>query len=208
LHAEPVNNRALASYQIVEAASNCTLLKINFNYRVRYVSHFPAGAGSELRILVQPIEPSRLEVEGLGGREALRPPQNLGVKAIQYEARIAESPSLTILFDRPVNFNAAGAADFQSVVVSIADARHGKACKPVLPGGADAWSTSAEGETLVTRRAAARETVIQKRAPNAVPVPDVAPAVSPNGSEPTLETRDEGRNRQADRGSARGHEAK
>ncbi len=147
-HGEPVTDRILSGYQIMPG-QKCTLFKINFNVRIRYVSHFP-GTGTQLRILFHPIDPRQFVAESGGMREALRPPADprLGIKAIQYEAAIAEGPSLTILFDRPVNFDAGQGADFQSLIVSTSEVKNGKACKPVFPGQANGWG---ETSTLGAR---------------------------------------------------------
>ncbi len=185
--AEPVTNRVLAGYQMATAA-NCSLFKINFNFRIRYVSHFPVSSGNELRIMFEPIDPGRFLIEGSPEREALRPPVNspAGIKAIQYETRIAESPTLTILFNHPVNFNVRGGIDFQSLIVSVSD--HSRACKPDFPGGAaDAWNAVPEGETVVSRRQVPREMVVEKRAPKAIPIPDVAPTEVPGSAQPVAD---------------------
>ena len=47
-----------------------------------------------------------------------------------------------------VNFDAAGGADFQSLVFSVTDTRNGKACKPVFPGQtANGWEPVVTGPT-------------------------------------------------------------
>ncbi len=179
--AEPVTNRVLSGYQIA-TDRKCTLFKINFNFRIRYVSHFPVSSGSELRIMLRPIDRQQFILDGGTEREALRPPA--GIKAIQYGAAIAESPTLTIIFDQPVNFDAAGGADFQSLVVSVSSAKNGRACKPVFPS--NGWDASSSwGETVVARRQPARETVVTKRAPKPVVIPDVAETKVPEAKQAT-----------------------
>ncbi len=190
--AEPVTNRVLADYQMATAA-NCSLFKINFNFRIRYVSHFPVSSGTELRIMFEPIDRDRFIIDGSPEREALRPPVNspAGIKAIQYETRIAESPTLTILFNHPVSFNVRGGIDFQSLIVSVSN--NGKACKPDFPGRAtEGWNAIPEGETVVARRQLPRETVVPKRAPNAIPIPDVAPTEVPASSQASSENPQDG----------------
>jgi hypothetical protein len=144
---KPVLNHILSGYQMV-VLQKCALFKVNFNHRVRYVSHFPLGSGTELRIMLRPIDPRQFDIDSSLVGEALRPPQDprLGIKAIQYEAAVAEGPTLTILFDRPVAFDAAQGADFQSLVFSVADVRHGKACKAAYPGqAANTWAPVISG---------------------------------------------------------------
>jgi hypothetical protein len=168
--AEPVQNRVLSGYQMV-VERKCWLFKINFNHRIRYLSHFPLSFGTELRIMLRPIDPRQFDLDGGSAREALRPPQDrrAGISVIQYEAAIAEGPTLTIIFDRPVNFDVAGGADFQSLVVSVTDPKAGKACKPAFPArAADGWAT------VVTRGQAAGQ-MAAKPAKVALPAVPAAP---------------------------------
>jgi hypothetical protein len=176
--AEPVTNLVLSGYQIATDRS-CTIFKVNFNFRIRYVSHFPATHGTELRIMLRPIDPRRFQADGGTLREALRPPQDrsTSIKAIQYEEHIADGPTLTFVFDRPVNFDAAGGADFQSLIVSLSHLKNGKACQPVFPGRvSNGWDTAGSwGETVVARRQPARETTVAKNSSSAELIPDVPP---------------------------------
>jgi tetratricopeptide (TPR) repeat protein len=168
---EPVTNRILYGYQVL-VEQKCAIVKINFNHRIRYVSHFPIHSGTELRIMLRPIDPRQFDLDG-SMREALRPPQDrsLAIKAIQYEARIAEGPTLTILFDRPVNFDAAGGADFQSLVFSVTNTKTGNACKPVFPDrAANGWGTVA-----TTREGTSEVAVARRPKPVAIPPVPITP---------------------------------
>ena len=169
--AQPVTNRVLSGYQIA-SGGGCSIYKINFNFRIRYDSHFPVTSGNQLRILFRPVDPREFVIQGGYEREALRPPQDrhTAIKAIEYETRIAESPALTIVFDRPVHFSAAGGTDFQSLVVSVGDPKNGRPCKPVYPtlAGDSAW-----GDTTTSIPQARPEGAMIKRAPAPAPIPDV-----------------------------------
>ena len=182
-HGQPVSNRVLSGYQIASSAG-CSVYKINFNFRIRYNSHFPVAYGSELRILFQPVDPREFMIDGGYQREALTPPQDraTGIRAIQYEARIAESPSLTIVFDKPMNFSAASGADFQSLIVSV-----GKGCKPVFPRQtANGWQPeSAPSQTVAAKRTPPAETVVGKWTPKAIEIPDV-PETKPAPAAPAV----------------------
>ena len=145
--AEPVTDRILAGHQIL-MKDGCSFLKINFNIRIRYASHFPVERGAELRILLRPIDPGQAASEMLTRREALRPPSNpaLRIKAIEFEAGRAEGPTLVIQFQQPVAFQVGPGADFESIVVAFPDPKSGKACRPVYPiGASSAWSTTIQG---------------------------------------------------------------
>jgi hypothetical protein len=168
---EPVTNRILSGYQIL-VEQKCAIVKVNFNHRIRYVSHFPLHSGTELRIMLRPIDPRQFDLDG-SMREALRPPQerSLGIKAIQYEAAIAEGPTLTILFDRPMTFDAGGALDFQSLVFSVTNTKTGNACKPVFPGrAANGWET-----VVNTREGSTGIAVARPPKPVAIPPVPVTP---------------------------------
>ena len=65
------------------------------------------------------------------------------VKAIDFESARADGPTLTIQFLRPVAYQVGPGADFESIVIAIADPASGKACKPVFPIGASGnWNTT------------------------------------------------------------------
>jgi hypothetical protein len=170
---EPVTNRVLSGYEVL-VEQKCAIFKINFNHRIRYVSHFPIHSGTELRIMLRPIDPREFDLDG-SMREALRPPQDrsLAIKAIQYEAAIAEGPTLTILFDRPVNFDAGGGADFQSLVFSVTNTKTGNACKPVFPiRAANGWGTVA-----MMREGTSEVALARPPKPVAIPPVPVTPDV-------------------------------
>ena len=53
--AQPVVDQALSDAQVA-VEKGCTILKVTFNIRIRYASHFPLDRGDELRITVNPID--------------------------------------------------------------------------------------------------------------------------------------------------------
>jgi hypothetical protein len=166
--AQPVKNQILSGYQVI-AERKCSIFKINFNHRIRYVSHFPLSSGTELRILLRPIDPRQFDLDGGFSREALRPPHNsrVGIIAIQYQAAIAESPALTITFNHPVNFDAAGGADFQSLVFSVTDIKNGRACKPLFPDQA------ARDWQPIVSVPQAPSAAVARQIPGRIAIPDV-----------------------------------
>src|SRR5579864_2941944 len=122
--AEPVVDQALADAQMV-VQKGCAILKVNFNIRIRYASHFPLDHGDELRITVNPID--RKEATALLGlkREAATVPadKRAGVNSIVLETANPTGPVLRINFDRPVAYRVAADSDTQSIVVAIAGAK-------------------------------------------------------------------------------------
>ena len=142
--AEPVTDRILAGHQVVTQAG-CVLVKINFNVRMRYASHFPQDQGSDLRIVVRPIDPAQAAAAIVTRRESLRPPEGVSthIKSIEFEAARADSPVVNIQFDAPVVYKVAGGADFQSIVIAVAAGKGRAACAPVFPAqAADGWNTT------------------------------------------------------------------
>ncbi len=154
-HAEPVVDRALSGVRQISKPA-CTILKIDFNFRIRYDSHFPLDHGAELRISVKPIDPAQAAALSLLKREALRAPDanSAAIQAIDFEANEPGGPVLRIRFDHPVTYKVAPGGDFESVIVAISGKQAGKGpaadCKPEVERRAnDPWATA------VTREAGA-----------------------------------------------------
>lgn len=135
--AEPVLDRALAGAQVF-ADKGCTILKVNFNLRIRYSSHFPLNSGDELRITVQPVDRSLAAALVRVRREAARLPDGraAGIKAVDFEADQPTGPVLRILFEHPVAYQVAPGPDFESIIIAIAGKKSSPACRPEIPPGA------------------------------------------------------------------------
>lgn len=142
--AEPVTDRALSSVQLVSGKS-CDLLKISFNFRVRYASHFPLSHGDELRIMVRALDPAEAANELLTRRESLRPPQSkrARVKAIELDIDPAGGPSLVVQFHGAVHYQVGQGADFESIIIAVSGAKASQSCKPDFPaaGPGGSWTT-------------------------------------------------------------------
>jgi hypothetical protein len=150
--AEPVLDRALSGAQVLHKP-NCTLLKVNFNFRVSYSSHFPLSRGDELRVTIRAIDPAQAAALALLKREALRAPESkpAAVKTIELEANQPPAPVLRIQFLHSQSYQVAQGPDFESIVIAIAGASASADCKPVFPstrtGG---WDTTVQPGTTVT----------------------------------------------------------
>jgi tetratricopeptide (TPR) repeat protein len=146
VNAEPVRDQVLADHQIITNAG-CTLIKIKFNIRIRYTSHFPLVRGEEIRIKLQPIDPVQAAAELMTHGESLRPPDAkvAPIKSIEFELGRADGPTLTIRFLRSVAYQVGPGADFASIVVAIANSSANAACRPEFPIGFDTpWSTTTQ----------------------------------------------------------------
>ena len=135
--AQPVVDQALSDAQVA-VEKGCTILKVTFNIRIRYASHFPLDRGDELRITVNPIDRNQAAALLTLRREAATVPDGKrnGIKAIDLETQNPTGPVLRILFDRPVAYQVAPNSDTQSIVVAIAGAKPSAKCKPIFPAGA------------------------------------------------------------------------
>jgi len=149
--AEPVLDRALSGASVIEER-NCSIVRVGFNFRVRYQSHFPSTNGRELRIIVRPIDRKVAAAQIRVKREAARPPQlrQATIKAIEFEVGRADGLALYINFAKPVHFKVAQGADFSSVVIAISGRRPSASCDPEFSVGLDpnSWSTRVSGARL------------------------------------------------------------
>ena len=137
--AQPVVDQTLADAQLA-VQKGCAVLKVNFNIRIRYASHFPLDRGDEVRITVNPIDRNQAAALALltSRREAATVPDGrlAGIKAIELETQNLSGPVLRILFDRAVAYQVAPDSDTKSIVVAIAGEKPSATCRPIFPGAA------------------------------------------------------------------------
>ena len=149
--AEPVTDRALSGTQM-SARQNCVQIKVGFNYRVRYASHFPVDFGDEVRIQVRALDPGLASRDLLTRREALRAPANSGatIRAIEIQNDPAQGPVLVVQFTGPVHYQVGQGADFESIIIAISGQKPSSTCRPAYPettpGGWAASVTRENGE--------------------------------------------------------------
>jgi hypothetical protein len=132
--AQPVVDQVLSDAQIA-VQGGCVLLKVKFNIRIRYASHFPLDRGEELRITLNVVDRSLAAALATLKQEAATVPDNklAGIRSIYFEPRFATGPALRILFDRPVAYQVAPDPDTVSMVVAIAGAKPSPTCRPIFP---------------------------------------------------------------------------
>jgi len=132
--AQPVVDQALAEAQMA-VQKGCVILKVNFNFRIRYASHFPIDRGEEVRITVNPIDRNLAAGLLTLPREAATVPDGKlhGIRAITLDTQNPTGPALRILFDRSMAYQVAPDSDTQSIVVAVAGAKPSPTCNPVFP---------------------------------------------------------------------------
>lgn len=131
--AEPVTDRILSTVHVSEN-KQCAALRIGFNFRVDYTSHFPFTQGDELRIKFRFIDPEVAAREILTKTETIRPPssERAAVKKIEFETN-GSGLTLTVYFRHHVFYKVAQGTDFTSIVVAVPGTRPSDKCDPVFP---------------------------------------------------------------------------
>ena len=149
--AEPVLDRILSGAQVTDK-SGCALLRIDFNIRIRYLSHFPVERGDQLSIKFAAIDRAQAKQALLTAREAIPAPASTiaAIRSIEFDATSTSAPELLIIFKHQVTYKVAAGADFQSLVIAIAGPG-GKPCAPVSPsaaGSGGGWQATILSATL------------------------------------------------------------
>lgn len=120
IEAQPVAGRILDGVSITQGAEKIKV-SINFNFPVRYLSHFPDESGRELRIQLQPISVSADDLSSLSKRESFTPAkENLAdITEIIYEGDSYSNLFMTVYFNAQTNFSVQQGADYRSLLILV-----------------------------------------------------------------------------------------
>lgn len=129
--AQPGRDRVLGNVEIDEDSS-CAVVRVGFNFPVRYVTHVPHGTGKELRIQLRPIAFNPADQSALSRREAASPPGNTfaALTEVVYEGDINGGPYLTLLFRRKVAFSVGQGDDYRSLIIAVVGPEPSGPCRP------------------------------------------------------------------------------
>jgi tetratricopeptide (TPR) repeat protein len=130
-HAEPVIDEFVSGAR-VSAANGCAMLRVHFNVRVRYVGHFPQDHGDELRITLQPIDPTLLGQLKLIRREGVivDDAAAAGIRGVTLDLDDASvGPTLRVQFFRSVAFDVKQFGSFDSIAVAVPQPNSTAVCK-------------------------------------------------------------------------------
>jgi hypothetical protein len=118
--AQRVTGRIMTGAQVFEE-EGCTFLRVQFSIPIRYTSHFPEGAGDEIRIRVTPFALSNDDQAAVRTREAVRPPYDVDIPVtdISYDGGSLEGPVLLVEFRRPLTYSVGQGSDFRSILIGI-----------------------------------------------------------------------------------------
>jgi tetratricopeptide (TPR) repeat protein len=128
--AEPAAEPILSAVSISEHNA-CSEIKIDFNARVQYLSHFPIATGDELRIVLKPIGHGLDVRNAVVNQESLRAPANerASVHAIELETD-TQGAALKVYFKHAVAYKIAPGSDFKSIVIAVPGSQPSATCEP------------------------------------------------------------------------------
>ena len=103
----------------IEERDGCAILRVVFNFPVRYKRHIPTEPNDELRIQFDPLAIGSSDREDLFDREQVWFSQDdrIPIEDIIIESIVAGGPLLTVTFQRSIAFDVEQGTDFRSVVV-------------------------------------------------------------------------------------------
>lgn len=120
LPAQPPRDRVLGDIDFSELPETA-VVQVGFNFPVRYLNHFPADSGDELRIRLLPIAIAAVDRDALFHRESYSPPKpNLaGITEILYEGDNLPGLYLTIFFQNPAYWQVEQGTDYRSLIIKV-----------------------------------------------------------------------------------------
>jgi len=97
--------------QVIESVDIFTendkvVVQIDFSIPVRYVNHFPEDTGEMLQIKFRLVSLAKLDRKEIISSESLRPElvKQISLVNITFEGGVPDGPYITLLFDKPVQF--------------------------------------------------------------------------------------------------------
>ncbi len=121
LHAQPVRGRVLGQLTI-SPEEDYAVIRVGFNFPVRYVRHFPVESGRELRIRLSPISVGSVDRDALLERESIRPPSGSlpELTEVDFEGDMPGGPVLTLIFQHALEYLVTEGPDFRSILIVVA----------------------------------------------------------------------------------------
>lgn len=119
LSAQPIRGRVLSDLVITSQPDQVDV-RIEFNFPVRYVRHFPASEGDELQIQLEPIAMNPSDRDSLVKREAISAEDgNLaGVSEVVFDGDAVIGLRVTVYFLHKQSYTVAQGSDYRSILVT------------------------------------------------------------------------------------------
>jgi TolA-binding protein len=129
LRAQPVTDQFVSNASVT-ATKDCSLLRINFNVRVRYTGHAPQDRGDQLRISLQLIDGNTSGDGRLTPREGVRVANAdaAGIQSVVLALDESIGPVLHIQFARPTAYQIVQSGSFDSINVAISKNGNAAGC--------------------------------------------------------------------------------
>ncbi len=118
--AETIRDHVLGDLKISQSEQN-VIVKISFNFPVRYLRHYPLDYGREVNIQLEPIITNPGDKIGLMHRESLpAPPGNpAGLVQVQYEGNDLFKPTIRVVLNKASKYQVKQGDDFRSIVILL-----------------------------------------------------------------------------------------
>jgi len=130
--AQPVIDQYVSNADLV-TSGNCSLLRINFHVRIKYVGHWPEDHGDQLQVNLRlvdgPVGPG--VGKRLFPREGIRLENAAaaGIQSLFLALDEAEGPVLHVMFARPLAYQVVQSGSFEEFAIVIANKGSAAACK-------------------------------------------------------------------------------
>ena len=120
LMAQPSRDRVLGDLSFNELEEQ-TEVRIEFNFPVRYIRHFPVTSGQDLRIQLVPMAIGNTERDALFKREAITAKRHnaADISEVIYEGDSANGLQLTVYFVKEKTFSVEQGNDYRSMMLIV-----------------------------------------------------------------------------------------
>ena len=120
LMAQPSRDRVLGDLSFNELEGQ-TEVRIEFNFPVRYIRHFPVTSGQDLRIQLVPMAIGNTERDALFKREAVTAERHntADISEVVYEGDSANGLQLTVYFAKERTFSVEQGNDYRSILLVV-----------------------------------------------------------------------------------------
>jgi hypothetical protein len=128
--AQPAAGQVISGLDI-GGPDDCVTIRVSFSFPVRYIEHFPASFGDDLRVRLMPIVVGDADRESVAMRESVRPASfddRVPLQEATYDGDASNGPLLTFDFSRPVTFHVEQGDDFRSLLVVLPGPPSGRPC--------------------------------------------------------------------------------
>lgn len=118
--AASLRDRVLNDINISESEGQ-VIIRVGFNFPVRYLRHTPLEYGKDINIQVEPILAGVENAVGLSQRESLPAPENnpAGLVRVEYEGRDNLKPSIRVVLAEAAQFSVRQGEDFRSLEIVL-----------------------------------------------------------------------------------------